>query len=311
MSQVKYCPRCKTAAALSDQACSQCGRIFKTQFAPPPDDRTMLGPAGMTAPPTVAPVATYAPTVASGGPLDDAERNVSMVWTAIGLTIVVVWVLVQLSSVVRLFFSDLKSYGAYALIGLLLPAFLLSFLTMRFRRLYLAAPGYVSPLEIRTRRAQFSVWASIGIFLLIIVGVGMSVWQIQEEEQKVRQAAEAVAKQKVDEEQRKNEYRRLSQPPPSYYTPARPITPPAYRTPTTLPSPDDRPSASRPFRPRVDPRTLVRRPSQAPVSWDPNMLPCGHRFSRFETSRGREVGVCEQGHHARIINMRWVPVPGE
>lgn len=69
-TQYKQCPQCKQLAALNAPHCVQCGRVFRTQFAPPPvDDQTRFfggpppatpsGPA--TPPPPQYPQQAYGP----------------------------------------------------------------------------------------------------------------------------------------------------------------------------------------------------------------------------------------------------------
>lgn len=308
MSQVKYCPRCKTPAALTASSCASCGRVFKTQFAPPDDDRTILGP-GVNVPaqpsaPTISgpAVANYSPSIATGGPLDDTERNVSMLWTAIGLFASVWWFIGQMNAAIHMLYSeDLKSYAAYTILALIVPVFAISFLTMRLRRLYLAAPGQFSPTETTRRRVKFSLGASIGVVFLAMVSVGIGFWQVGEEQEAARKKAADQQARKEEAERKAEEWRQSITPrpaPQAGFTP-----PPAYQ-------PDPVYTPSRPSRPISMPRSPVTIPRQTPntsATWDPNTLPCGHQFVRFIRTNGREVGLCENGHRARIVNMRWVP----
>ena len=184
----KICPRCKAPADLQVPQCRGCGRQFRTSFAS--DDQTMLGGS---LPPSVP---TYSASSASGGPLDNTERNVSMVWTSIGLAFTSLWLLAIVSVLVKELAENETTDAVYSMLALIVSAWLLSFLLMRFRRLYLSSPSAFSPVEVAQRRGRFSVNASIGVTILAILAFGVGVLQVEQqrsEQAKVQAAQEKAA----------------------------------------------------------------------------------------------------------------------
>lgn len=262
MSQVKYCPRCKQSAALSAPACSGCGRAFKTQFAAPPDDRTMLGPASLT-----PGVPNYAPTSAATGPLDATERSVSMVWTMVGIGVAALWILGSASAITASVVAEDWEASTYQVVGGILGAWLFSFLVMRLRRLFLTAPAAFNASEVARRRAAYSIGASLGVLALLFAAAGVSVLRAGQLEAERAEAARVAQQQKEEAERRADEIRRaivtpLMTPPPAFA----PWTPPAVAPSAPLPGVSVTPLPSRDRFPvlKIDPRHAAPGPSTPP-----------------------------------------------
>lgn len=172
----KVCPRCQTPAPADAAQCASCGRVYRTTAPPPPVDQTQF----FDAPPQATPA--YNPTVAAGGPLDTTERSVSMVWTVIGLVATAAFFAASVAGTVRVFMvpvpegDTLSGYVRLgSLVWLLMVGCLLSFLTMRLRRLYLAAPDGRPWADVAGRRARYAVGASLLLGLLLAGGIGWGV----------------------------------------------------------------------------------------------------------------------------------------
>jgi hypothetical protein len=258
---------------------------------------------GAIPPPGAVP--NYNPNVVTNGPLDDTERNVSMVWTCVGTVAACLWILGTIRVLTEYVLAGSTSEIGYSMLSLLLSSWLLTFLIMRMRRLYLTAPGQFSPVEIQARRSRFSVSASVGIVLLVLVGIGLSAAEVIEERQKQakieaqerQEKEEAAARERAElaEAARREEAERRAR--------MEEASSPVYSTPSYVPSRayTPMPSFPRPSFPR--PR------SSGTVNADPSTLPCGDRFSRIEPggTRGNpeNTAYCVLDHRFHIRSGRW------
>jgi len=342
-AQHKICPRCKQPALLDAAFCAGCGRQYRTNFAAT-NDQTMLGTSGAPPPPAapqyappayVPPVVpNYTPTSAVGGPLDNTERNVSMTWTGVGL---VMTALVFLGSVRYLVEYLLKRDGAeqfgYSLLYLVFWGWLLSFLQMRLRRLYLTAPDGAPAADILQRRRRFAAISTAVFFALVVTGVGLAgarVWDERVAEARLAETKRAEAQaeqlrlqaqtaerereiQLSREHQAEWEARRaaererevqLSRERQAEWEARRG----AVYQPSSAPRPGQ-PDWSNSYRAPTSAPSLRRVTAPQREAVDPNAMPCGHAFARFiSTQAGGETGICTQGHQYRMRAGRWTPI---
>lgn len=305
----KLCPKCNQRAPLDAGFCVNCGHQFRTRFAAPAD-QTIMAP-----PPQAAPAPSYNPTAPISGPLDTTERSVSMAWTFIGAVGMGALMLFDVHQLTRLILMGFWEIAAYWGIGMLVLGSVFSFLLMRFRRLYLSTPGYTDPYAVAERRRRFSVNASIGIGFLVVAGVAICGLEVTRElyaQAEIRAAAERRAAEAEQERREQAERRRQEQEEMRRILERQQQSPSG---PTSIPGAP--PAESSIFRPTPPPARSVRRTPYGGLGSGPSQpdrLPCGHAFNRFEMSggfggNGGYVAVCTQGHRARIAGGRWVSVP--
>lgn len=215
----KLCPRCQEPAATNAVACPACGHRYRTQF--PADDRTRLDLAGEVA---------YSPAAPAHGPLDNTERAVSMVWTVIGLAFVF-FVTAFFWGALAQSVMDREGREAGQISGMMLAfnftwalvtSCILSFLVMRYRRLYLSAPGGAPHPQIAQRRAVFSVVASLGVFGLFALAY-FQMQQLDADKRKEREP-QVLAAPPMPTPTQPDPYTERFIPPPQMprYAPARP-----------------------------------------------------------------------------------------
>ena len=114
---------------------------------------------------------SYSPFAPTNGPLDGAERMVSMVWHTLWLFVAAV----TCAGALRLVFIGMLAQAlgvavgmiVGGLLGLLIMASVSSWLLMRLRRLYLSTPGFSDPELVLARRRRFAIGANIGIGLMV------------------------------------------------------------------------------------------------------------------------------------------------
>lgn len=72
----KLCPQCKTPAALTAAQCARCGRQYRTQFAPPPNQTIVMPPVA----PMPAAAPPYVPAPHRSGSRDGLIASVVLVF---------------------------------------------------------------------------------------------------------------------------------------------------------------------------------------------------------------------------------------
>jgi len=188
------CPSCRSNNMPQSPDCYRCGAA-----KPPPAPPSYVPPQPAPAPPPPAAAPIYYAVNASAGPLDDTERNVSMVWTAIGLVFAGLLCAAAVDMFTRYCLLPERGWwpGPYSIFAAGLFAWLFSFLLMRFRRLYLAAPsGTHPPEEILNRRARFSVIASFAILGVIVLGISSACYEVYTAYVRTQEAAAVAARER-------------------------------------------------------------------------------------------------------------------
>lgn len=164
MQPEKICPRCQYRNNLTTSVCYMCGHQFRTRFNVP-DQTQMDMPRD----------AMHRPRVPTSGPLDNTERAVSMVWTFIGI----IFFYLLTAACLGTFLDDMHQRQVindpsdkstvYSMFWLLISGSVLSFFTMRFRRLLLSTPGNEDSLTRQRRSGVFAIIASLGIIGLFLL----------------------------------------------------------------------------------------------------------------------------------------------
>ena len=329
--QQKVCPRCHTPAVITAQYCVTCGRQYRTVVQPPPTpDQTIFGAPPPYSSPQPGPGYAAPPPI---GALDDTERNVSMLWTGVGLVLSGL-IFAGSAKIVaqQLMLRSSAEQAGYAILDLLLFGWLVTFLMMRFRRLYLFGPGGQAQHDYYDRRRRLSVLGTVGIFGSLAFGLwgaGAEVYDHQQAQLRAERQQQAAAAQARLEATRNDSEARVEAARASAER-ARADAARAEmmslrekerqqlmaRRETEMKEAASREAAARaavpaagvPSRPTRVGR-LPRRAAGDGTTWDPNLMPCGHQFARFLTqgSAGQEIGACEQGHLYRVSGSRWVP----
>jgi cytochrome bd-type quinol oxidase subunit 2 len=137
-------------------------------------------------------------------------RAVAMVWTSIGLLVAVLFGFAATQAFWEGVLSGERETIGLDLVLLLASWAALSFLTMRFRRLYVLQAPVNDPAEVQVRRRRFSVAASGAIGLLLVVALGSAAVKVAAE-RRAALRAQADAAVAAEEEQRVNEQRRAWQ----------------------------------------------------------------------------------------------------